>query len=907
MVNFFIHRPVVSTVISILITLMGVISMMTLPIAKLPELAPPVVQIQAVYPGANSMTVEKTVAVPIEEEVNGVENMLYMSNSCSNDGVQQLNVYFEVGADPDMSNVLVQNRVSSANSKLPPEAIGAGITTKKQQTSMLSVIVLAAEGGNYDEVFLSNYMKINIEPEIRRIAGVGNTSFFAEREYAMRLWLFPDKMAAYGITPQEVVGAVKEQNLESAPGKIGQFPIVDGQVMEFVIRAKGKLSTEQEFSNIIIRAKEDGSLIRIGDVARVEFGSKDYKGITRFNGSEAPALAIYQLPSANAKAVMDNIRIKMEELSKRFPAGIRYEIPYDTTTFVDASISKVIETLLEAFLLVFLVVYIFIQDWRATLIPALAVPVSIVGTFIFMGLMGFSINLLTLFGLILAIGTVVDDAIVVIEAVQQKLEAHPDWTAKKATIESMKEITAPIITTSLVLISVFVPIAFVPGTSGILFKQFAMTLSFSVLISTINALTLSPAMAALLLRAPEKDKKGILGKFFNGFNRVFEVVTERYGSAVSFMTRRTAMAMILLVALSGGGFMLFNSMPTGFVPQEDEGYAFVDISLTPGASLQRTDDALNVLSELIKDIPEIKNIINMPGFSMMNSTFVSNKGSAIIELKNWDDRTRNTDQIIKEINGRLRKYREAQAISFGLPAVPGLGNGSSFEFNLMDLTGSGVFRLAEVSEDFVAEAQKRPELAYAMSSLDVNSPQYEVKIDEEKAKKQGVMINDLLATIQGYYGSDYVSDFNRFGKFYRVITQADTNYRRSPDDLLNIYVKNGKNEMVPISSMVTIKKAYGPDFIKRFNMATCAVIQGEPAPGYSSGDAIKAMEETADAVLPQGYTYAWSGMYLQEKISGGQIVYILIMVVIFVFLILAALYESYILPSLLCWLFLLEF
>jgi len=902
MVKFFIDRPVFSTVISIIFILMGALSITQLPIEKYPNMAPPTIRVEANYTGASAETVERTVAIPIEEEINGVENMIYFKTTCSNDGRCIVDVTFAIGTDGDIAAVNTQNRVTWANPRLPPEVLNAGITVKKRQTNLLTAITLLSPNKTHNEEFLANYCKINLIPTIKRIKGVGDATLLADKEYAMRIWLNPDKMAQLSLNIQEVENAIKEQNIEAAPGKIGGFPAVQNQMLEIAIKSKERFKTPEEFENIIVRTTPQGGVVRIKDIGEVELGSKTYTAISRFNNGEAPTMTIYQLSDANAVELVEKIRAKMDELKEDFPVDMDYEVPYDTTRLVTESIKAVVETLIIAFLLIFLVVYVFIQNWRSTLIPCIAVPVSIIGTFFFMQSMGYSINLLTLFGLILAIGTVVDDAIVVVEAVEKKMAEDLTISSYRATINAMGEIVGPIISTSLVMIAVFLPMAFISGSTGIMYRQFAITICSAIVISTINALSLSPVLCSIILKRKDENepkKTGLLQKFFNGFNKGFKWYTDKYMGITKYLANRTKLAILILFGLSGIGVWLYSTLPQGLVPDEDGGYVFMDIQLPPGSSLERTDNVVKKVEKVFETTPGVRNFIVTSGYSFLLDSYAASRGLGIIELDHWDDRKKKELQLKSIIAGlqvKLQDIKEANVILFGEPAIPGLGNASGFTFQLRDQGAQGVRKLYDASKKFIEEVTKRKEILYASNSLDVNFPQYRIDIDETKAKRLGLNIDQILLGLQSYFSGSYISNFNRFGKLYRVYVQAESKFRQNPEDIYKFKLKNDQGKMVQTSSFITLTKTYGPEIIKRFNLATAASINGAAGPGYSSGQALKTFEDVAKEVLPQGFNGEWSDLAYQEKLSEGQIVFVFIISILFVFLLLSANYESYFLP-----------
>lgn len=898
MLKRFIERPVLSTVISILIVILGVLGLSNLPREQFPEIAPPTVQITASYPGANAETLLKSVVVPIEEAVNGVENMTYMSSTSSNDGSATISVYFELGTNPDIAAVNVQNRVATVNSKLPQQVIQSGVTTKKVQNSVLMFFSLLSKNEDFDATFVENYARINLIPMVKRIKGVGDANVFGSRDYSMRIWLKPDKMAAYGLTPQDIVAALNEQNLEASPGKFGEN---SRQSFEYVIRYKGKLSTEGEYENIILRSEGNSDFLRLKDVARIELGAFNYgtKNIT--NGYPSSAIAVYQTSGSNAQEIIKEIERTLKEAKKDFPKGIDYVIPFNTNDFLDASISKVLTTLFEAFLLVFLVVFLFLQDFRSTLIPAIAVPVAIIGTFFFLNLFGFSINMLTLFALVLAIGIVVDDAIVVVEAVHAKLD-NGAKSAKKATLSAMNEITGAIISITLVMSAVFIPVSFLKGPTGAFYQQFAITLAVAIVISAINALTLSPALCALLLKPHDpsaEHKKGIVNRFYTSFNTGFDVVTERYTNSVRFLVRKKWLSGVILVVFIALAGWFFKTTPTGFIPNEDQGIIFCDITLPAGSTLDRTSEVTGKVEAIISKIDVVKEKMFVVGFSLMSGTNGGSKAFAVIKLKDWKERKEDhqkVNAIVGQLFGMTAGINEARILFFTPPTVRGFGNSDGFEMRLQDKSNGSFDNLMAQSRQFLGALNQRPEIKYAMTSFNTGFPQYEMEVNVEKVKEAGISVNGLFATLQGYYGSWYAADFNRFGKQYRVMIQAAPEDRETIESMNNVFIRNAKNELVSVSQFVNMKKVNGPDVVNRFNLFNSATINGNVNPGYSTGDAIKAIEEVAAEVLPSNYGYEFSAMTREEQKAGNQAIIVFILSLIFVYFLLAAQYESYILP-----------
>ncbi|MCF2494396.1 efflux RND transporter permease subunit [Dyadobacter chenhuakuii] len=898
----FIERPVLSTVISILILLLGGIALTTLPITKFPDIAPPTVQVTAVYPGANAEVVARAVATPIEEAVNGVENMTYMTSSSNNDGTMALNVYFKQGTDPDIAAVNVQNRVSKAVSQIPQEVVQAGISTQKQQNSIIMFVALSSEDSTYDETFLLNYIKINLVPQLQRIPGVGQAQPFGTRDYSMRIWLKPDRLAAYKLSPQEVTNAIREQSLEAAPGRLGES---SKEVFEYVLKYKGKLTQNTEYENIIIKANSDGSVIRLKDLARVEFGSYTYSSNGKLNGDPSSGVAVFQTAGTNANEILIQAEALLADFEKTLPKGMKTTIMYNSKDFLDESIGQVRTTLIEAFILVFIVVYIFLQDFRSTLIPAIAVPVAIVGTFFFMQIFGFTINFLTLFALVLAIGIVVDDAIVVVEAVHSKMElTHMD--ARPATKESMNEISGAIISITLVMAAVFVPVGFMQGPAGVFYRQFAFTLAIAILISALNALTLSPALCALFLKNPHANQsqnghlvqKGFSARFFSAFNTGFQTMTDKYIRSLQFLVKRKWITIVGLLVITGSTLWLTQTTPTGFIPTEDQGFLLYALNTPPGSSLDRTQRAMAQVDSIVKGSPIAENRYIVEGMNIISNSNASPYGVGFIKMKPQAERgdVKNFDQIVAMMSQKVRAVNDANAFFFTFPTVDGFGNVSGFEFMLQDRGNGSLEKLSATTNKFLAALMQKKEIAYAFTTFATANPQYMLDVDNAKAKQLNVPVNELLQTLQIYYGSSFVSDFNRFGKYYRVMAQADASYRANPASLNNIHVKNTEGEMVPANQLVTLKRVFGPETVTRNNLYNAVAINGTPKPGYSTGDAIRAVQETAAEVLPNNYRTEWTGMTREEINAGSQILLIFVLSLVFVYFLLAAQYESYILP-----------
>ena len=896
MFNRFIERPVLATVISIVIVLLGILGLATLPVSQYPDIAPPTVVVVANYQGANAEVVLNSVVVPLEEQINGVEDMAYMTSSAGNDGSARIRVVFKTGTDPDIAAVNVQNRVARANSQLPQEVTRSGVSTFKTQSSNLIIFSLYSENPAYDQTFLQNYAEINIVPQIKRVSGVGETRAFGQRDYAMRVWLKPDIMATYGLIPEDIRAALSEQNIEAAPGQFGEQGL---QSFQYVIKYTGRLKSVTEFENIVIRSTGDGQYLRLGDIARVELGAQAYGGNSATNGHPSVGVAISQTAGSNAQEVIEGSMAVLEEAAQSFPEGVKFVTLINANDFLDASINKVITTLLEAFILVFLVVFIFLQDFRSTLIPAIAVPVAIIGTFFFLGLFGFTINLLTLFALLLAIGIVVDDAIVVVEAVHAKLEQGYS-SALEASKSAMGEISGAIISITLVMAAVFVPVSFISGSAGVFYKQFGLTLAIAIILSAVNALTLSPALCAVFLKPhnEEDKKKNIFQRFFMAFNVAFEATTNKYRKGVSFFIHKKWIVVVGILAFGGVFYYLTVSTPTAFVPNEDTGSIMADISLPASSSIERTEQVIAEVEKIAQTIPEVDNILTSSGRGMISGSG-SNYGMVIIRLKHWDERKgegQDIQSIVAQLFAKTRGIREGKVVFFTPPSIQGFGVSGGFEFQLQDRSGQEISTFSQVGNDFIAALNARPEIQYASTSFDPNFPQYQIDVNVERAKEAGFSVSDILSTMQGYYGGVYASNFNQFGKQYRVMFQAEPAYRANPEGLNNIYVRNSNGNMAPITSFVTMKRVYGPQSISRFNLYTSMDINGAPNPGYSSGDAIKAIQEVAATSLPVGYGFEFSGMTREELSAGSQTLFIFLLVIIFVFLLLSAQYESYILP-----------
>ncbi len=897
MASFFIRRPIVAIVISILIVLMGLFSLKGLSIEQYPFLAPPTIRITANYPGAAALTVEQSVATPIEQEVNGVDDMIYMKSSNTSDGRMQLDVNFKVGVDQDNANVLTQNRVSIAQSRLPAEVTQQGVTVKKMSPSILMLISLYSPKGSYDANFLINYCGINLRDQLLRIRGVAQVDLFGGTDYGMRVWLQPDKLAKLGLTPSDVISAIKEQNLQAPTGKIGGAPSPADQEFTYTVSTRGRLITAAEFEDIILRESDTGAQIRIKDVGRAELGSQNYDSFGRLDGQAAGAMALYLLPGANQLQASEEIYATMERAKALFPTDMDYKIVYDTTPAVEASIESIVHTFIEAVILVTLVVFIFLQNFRATLIPLLTVPVSLVGTFLFFPLLGFSINTLSMFGLVLAIGIVVDDAIVVVEAVMHHIEHGK--TPKEATEQAMKEVSAPVIGIALILTAVFVPVAFLGGLTGQMYQQFALTIAISVLLSAFSALSLSPALSAMLLK-PAKPARGPLGAFFKLFNTGFEKVTGGYVSVSRLLVRRAILTIAIIGAVVAGAGFFGKMVPAGFIPDEDQGIFGVAVQLPPGSSLERTSAMLAQVEGILAKTDGLESYQTIGGYGAVTSTYQPNFGTIFVRLKPWAERK--TDAlhvkgIMRTLSGQLARIPEAVAFPFNIPTISGFGASAGFNFLLQDRSGSlSVADMGERTSTFLAAARKRPELANLFTSFDPSYPQVDVELDREKARKLGVPVNEAFQAMATILGGSYVNDFNRFGRLFRVYVQAEADARSKPSDIGDIYVRSQTTEdMIPLSTLLTIGSKAGSEITTRFNLFRSVEINGVPGAGYTSGQAQAALEETFAQTMPQEMGFAYSSLSYQEKIAppAGPT---FALAIVFVFLLLAALYESWRLP-----------
>ncbi|HVD96956.1 MAG TPA: efflux RND transporter permease subunit [Cytophagaceae bacterium] len=899
MFSIFIKRPVLSIVISLFITLLGLLAMVQLPVTQFPNIAPPSVLVTTKYTGANAEVCSKSVVTPLERAINGVPGMTYMTSMSSNDGTSIIQIYFQVGIDPDIAAVNVQNRVSTALDELPQEVLKAGVQTEKEVNSMLMYLNITSEDSSTDEKFIYNFADINVISELKRIDGVGFAEIMGQRKYSMRVWLRPDRMAIYKISAQDVIEALRGQNVEAAPGKVGESSGRKAQSLQYVLKYTGKYTSKEQYENVVIKANVNGKMLRLKDIAEIEFGSQGFDILSKENGRPSAAIIMKQRPGSNASEVIEHVKERMAELKTTgFPPGMNYTISYDVSKFLDASIHEVLKTLIEAFILVALVVFIFLQDFRSTLIPVLAVPVSLIGTFFFMQLFGFSINLLTLFALVLSIGIVVDNAIVVVEAVHAKMEEF-HLSPRAATMASMNEISGAIVAITLVMSAVFIPVAFMTGPVGVFYRQFSITMAISIIISGINALTLTPALCAMMLRNTHGmvKKKNWVNNFFHQFNEWYNRISNRYKILIRAIANRSMVTYLMLgffiLATFGTGFFL----PSGFIPSEDQGTVYANITTPASATLERTENVMDEIQKATKDIPAIESVSTLAGYSLMTEGAGASFGMGMINLKPWDQRKESADKVIELLTEKTKHIKDANIQFFPPPAVPGYGNASGFELRIQDKSGSGDFqKLQTVTNNFLTALNKRKEIKEAFTSFDASYPQYLIKVDNDKAAQKGVSVENAMSNLQALIGSYYATNFIRFGLMYKVMVQALPKYRAQPEDILNLYVKNEDGEMVPYSAFITVTRVYGPEQLTRYNMYTSAMINGEPAHGYSSGSAIQAIQEVAAENLPRGYSFEWSGMTRDEVISGNQVIIIFLVCLLFVYLLLAAQYESFLLP-----------
>ena len=891
--GLFIDRPKFAIVISLVLSILGAIAYVVLPVEQFPEITPPVVRVQAQFTGASAEVVEDTVAAPLEAEVNGVDGMLYMSSTSADNGRYSLDVTFETGTDPDIATVNTQNRVSQAMSRLPEEVTRSGVTTQKSSTNMLMVVALSSPGGTYDAVFLSNYASINIRDALSRVPGVGRADVMTDFAYGMRVWLDPDRLAAMGLTPADFVAAIRDQNAVVPAGQIGAAPAPEDQQLQYTVKATGRLSTPEQFEQIVLRRGENGALVTVGDVARVELGAQFYDASGRFNGKAATVMAIYQSPGANALAVAEGVRAELESLASRFPEDMAYSVPFDSTRFVESSMADVISTLLMTFALVVAVVFVFLGSARATLIPAVAIPVSLIGTFAILFAAGMSLNTVTLFALVLAIGIVVDDAIVVVENVERLIgEGH---APREATRIAMRQITGPVIATTLVLLAVFVPVTLMPGITGALYSQFAVTISTAVVISSVNALTLSPALAALVLRPRGQGPGGLLAWFERGVG----AAGQGYTWAVARLARVSAVSLVAVGVAIGGIAWFSATTPTGFLPTEDQGYLFVDVQLPDAAALNRTEQVTARLEEVAAGQDGVADVITVNGFSLLNGGVSSNAALIIVTLTPWEERQAagmGAQAILSRLTASFRTVPSAAIIGFSPPPIAGLGNAAGAEMKVQQTGGGSPQDLTAAVGSLVYAANQRAEIAQAYSTFRANVPQLFVDLDREKAKTLGVDVAEVFATLQSYLGSVYVNDFNSFGRVYRVMVQAEAGYRDEAADISRLHVRARSGEMVPLSTLVSVETILGPTLLNRYNQFRAATVTAVPAPGYSTGQAIAAMQATAGTALPPGYAYQWTGVAAQELEAGNIVVVILTLAILFAYLFLVAQYESWTMP-----------
>lgn len=897
MLKKFIERPVLSTVISIILVILGILGLVSLPVSQYPDIAPPTISVRTSYPGANAETVMKSVIIPIEEQINGVEGMTYMSSTATNSGGANINVYFDQDYDPDIAAVTVQNRVALANPLLPQEVKQVGVTTQKRQSSSLMFLDFYSSNPEYGSKFIANYLNINVVPQIQRIYGVGDVNIYASQSYSMRIWIKPDKLAAYDLEPADVAAAINEQSQEAAAGTLGENY---GEDFSYTIVYSGRMEHEEEYENIIIKALGQGKYLRLKDIADIELGIQNYGVKSETKGFPSVSMGINQTKGSNAREIINNIKIELDQIKADLPEGIDIFIPYDTNEFLNASINKVVRTFIEAFILVFIVVFVFLQDFRSTIIPAIAVPVSIIGTFFFLNLFGYSINLLTLFALLLAIGIVVDDAIVVVEAVHAKLD-QGEQDVLKATNTAMDEITGAIISITLVMAAVFLPVTFISGPTGVFFKQFGVTLMTAIVISAVNALTLSPALCAVFLKPVKQDeegkKKNFVKRLQDGFNTGFDAMVNRYGNSINFLFRHKWLTPLIVILAGVGIWWTSSNIPTGFVPKEDRGVVFVNVQLPIGASLDRTVAIEKELEKKVTQIDGVEDVSLVAGYSMLNGQGYNN-GLGFIKLEDFDkrlDESKSVDAITNKLNEVAKTIKGVEILFFSPPSIPGYGATGGFEVNLLDKSGGSFDELSEQNKAFIAALNQRPEIQYAQSGFSTDYPQYEMEINMPLAKESGINVNSIFRTLQGYIGSLYAADFSRFGKQFRVYIQAAPEDRVDVSDLDNMYVRTNTGAMAPISQFVDLKRIYGPQSVTRFNMYNSTTVTGATNPGYASGDAIKAIEEVI-ATFPSHYDIDYSGLTREEVKASGQTILIFILVIVFVYFLLAAQYESYLLP-----------
>ncbi|WP_426063962.1 efflux RND transporter permease subunit [Flavobacterium sp. DSP2-3-1] len=899
MFNKFIQRPVLSIVISLIIVFLGVLALTNLPVTQFPSISPPRVNVIADYPGSNGELMIKSVIIPLEKALNGVPGMKYMTSDAGNDGEASIQIIFNLGTDPNQAAINVQNRVASVVNKLPPLVVREGVKITREESSMLMYVNLYSTDKNTDQKFLYNFAEINILSELKRVNGVGFADVLGNREYAMRIWLKPDRMLAYKISAEEIMEALADQSLEASPGKTGESSGKRSQAFEYVLKYSGRFTSKEQYGNVVLRSNPDGEILRLKDVANIEFGSSMYDIYSNLNGKPSAAIVLKQSYGSNASQVIKDVKLKLAEIKKNsFPKGMDYEISYDVSKFLDASIEKVIHTLVEAFILVGLVVFLFLGDWRSTIIPAIAVPVSLIGTFMFMQLFGITLNLITLFALVLAIGVVVDDAIVVIEAVHAKMEEE-HLSPLKATKKAMHEIAGAIIAITFLMAAVFVPVAFMSGPVGIFYRQFSITMATAIILSGIVALTLTPALCAMMLKSNhgKPKKRTPINRFLDGFNSTFNSTAEKYQSVLSRIVSRRTITFIALIGFCAGTWFISSTVPSGFIPNEDQGMFYAIIQTPPGSSLERTDNIAEKLQKIAETIDGVQSVSALAGYEILTEGTGANAGTCLINLKEWSERKHSVQEIMTELEEKTKDIPGANIEFFQPPAVPGYGAAGGFELRLLDKAGSGDYKKMEsVNNDFVKELNKRPELASVFSFYSASFPQYMMKVDNDLAQQKGVSIENAMNTLSTLVGSNYEISFIKYGFNYKVIVQAAPEYRALPEDILKLYVKNSREEMVPFSAFMKLEKVYGLSEITRHNMYNSSEISGSAAPGYSSGAAIKAVQEVAESKLPRGFGIDWAGISADEVSQGNQAVWVFLICLGFVYLVLAAQYESFILP-----------
>jgi hydrophobic/amphiphilic exporter-1 (mainly G- bacteria), HAE1 family len=900
MISKFIHRPVLSIVVSLIIVLIGILAIFRLPLTLFPSVAPPEVNVTVEYPGANAETVMKAAVIPIERALNGVPGMKYMTSDAGNDGVGVIEVLFDVGTNAELAGVNVQNRVATVMSRLPADVVKNGVKIGKEENQMLMYINVFSRDTTFDTKFIFNFADINILSELKRIKGIGYADILGDREYAMRVWLKPDRMLTYKVSPQDVLDALEDNNVEAAPGKIGECSDKLEISHEYIIKYTGKFDTQEEYENIPLKSNVDGQILKLKDVADIEFGSMFYDVESRFNNRHSAAIVLKQLPGTNASDVIKRVKQRMAEIKdQKFLTGMDYEVSFDVSRFLDASVHEVIKTLIEAFLLVSIVVFIFLQDFRSTLIPAIAVPVSLIGTFSFMQIFGFSLNLITLFALVLSIGIVVDNAIVVVEAVYSKME-HSNMGPMKATEKAMKEISGAIIAITLVMSAVFIPVSFMSGPSGIFYRQFSITMAIAIILSGVIALTLTPALCALILRNKNvlnRKKRGAVYKFLDGFNNQYNNVSRRYQRLIGVLAGRQLVTFGILIAFCAGVGILGKIVHSGFIPEEDQGTFYIAVTTPAGSTLERTKAVIGQINEVCKGVDAIESVSSNAGNNILTDGEGGTYGSCLVNLKNWDKRKQSADEVMAEIKERTKNIKDARLEFFPPPAIPGYGNASGFELRLLDQTGNGdIQKFGEVANQFVKDLNQRNEISSAFTIFDASFPQYLLHVDLDKATQKGISVDKAMSTLQTLIGSDYATDFIKFGQVYRVMVQASPEYRSKPDDILKLYAKNDKGDMIQYSEFASMEKVYGMDDITHFNLYPSAEISGDASKGYSSGSAINAIKETARTKLPKGYGIDWAGISRDEVNVGNEAIIIFIICLLFVYLLLSAQYESFILP-----------